>query len=196
MTLADLVRQTLSRTQTNYQGIFAVLHREHQQVSAMIAAIKATEDRDDAELERARVFSDIRVALLSHARAEQEVLYTRLQAEHATRAIALEAVQEHQVVSRLIGDLHALASRGEIWMAKFKVLAENIEHHVREEERDMFPKARRVLQPGEAAELLVAYEGARDRFATELAGSSEEESPVDQPSEKMAKKRSSTMGEA
>ncbi len=62
-----------------------------------------------------------------------------------TRDITLEAFEEHKVVKTLLGELESLGKDKEEWTAKFTVLKENIEHHVEEEEGEMFPKARKVL---------------------------------------------------
>jgi|SRR5688572_1980818 len=63
-------------------------------------------------------------------------------AEHET---VLEGYQEHHVADLILKELHAVARGDERWGAKFKVLKENIEHHIEEEERRMFPAARAVL---------------------------------------------------
>ncbi len=70
-----------------------------------------------------------------------------------TREIALEAYEEHRLVKQLLGELEAEPKDSEEWTAKFTVLKENIEHHVEEEEGEMFKKARQALSEEEIEEL-------------------------------------------
>jgi len=57
----------------------------------------------------------------------------------------LEGYEEHAVVKQLLSELDELSKDDETWGAKLKVLQENVEHHVEEEEGEMFPSARKVL---------------------------------------------------
>jgi hemerythrin-like domain-containing protein len=70
----------------------------------------------------------------------------------------LEGYQEHHVADLIVKELHGLAKDDERWGAKFKVLKENIEHHIEEEEGQMFRTARGVMSREELQEL-----GARMR---------------------------------
>jgi hypothetical protein len=70
-----------------------------------------------------------------------------------TRDITMEGIQEHHVVKVLLRELDAMGVGSETWTAKLKVLKENVEHHVEEEEEDMFVKAREVLSKEQLEEL-------------------------------------------
>jgi hemerythrin superfamily protein len=61
----------------------------------------------------------------------------------------LEGFEEHHVVKMLLNELGSVPVDTEQWTAKFKVLKENVEHHVEEEEGEMFQKARQVLDEDE-----------------------------------------------
>jgi hypothetical protein len=80
-----------------------------------------------------------------HELVEEKVLYPALKPHREAREIVLEGYQEHHVADVLVGELERLAPDDERWGAKFKVLKENIEHHIEEEEGDMFKTARSVL---------------------------------------------------
>ncbi|HEV7682428.1 MAG TPA: hemerythrin domain-containing protein, partial [Pyrinomonadaceae bacterium] len=62
----------------------------------------------------------------------------------------LEAFEEHRLVKQLLGELDKMDKGEEQWTARFTVLKENVEHHVEEEEGEMFPKARKVLSTEQA----------------------------------------------
>ena len=65
----------------------------------------------------------------------------------------LEGYEEHHVVDMLMGELESLDVTDETWGAKAKVMKENIEHHIEEEEGEMFKKARQVFDREELEEL-------------------------------------------
>ena len=74
------------------------------------------------------------------AEMEEKVFYPALK-QKDTEELLLEATEEHLSAKRLLADLMELAPSDERWMAKMKVLREQIEHHVREEERSVLPRA-------------------------------------------------------
>jgi hemerythrin-like domain-containing protein len=61
----------------------------------------------------------------------------------------LESYQEHHVADQIVKELHELEKDDEKWGAKFKVLKENVAHHISEEENKLFPVARGVLEKEE-----------------------------------------------
>jgi len=65
----------------------------------------------------------------------------------------LEGFEEHHVVDEIMGELEATDVTDEQWGAKFKVMKENIEHHIEEEEGEMFKQARQVFSDDELDEL-------------------------------------------
>lgn len=140
-------------------GIFAILKAEHRTVLALMEKIL----NHDTEAEREATFETLYRALHPHAKGEEETLYARLMAVEPSREIALEGVQEHRVVATLLAELRAMTTHGDTWLAKFKVLKENVEHHVEEEQDEMFAKARQVLSQAEDKVIAKAYEAARDR---------------------------------
>jgi hemerythrin-like domain-containing protein len=77
----------------------------------------------------------------------------------------LEAYEEHHVVDKLMGELENLPVDDETWGAKAKVMKENIEHHIEEEEGEMFRKARQVFDEAELEDL-----GARMERRKQTAG--------------------------
>jgi predicted transcriptional regulator len=78
--------------------------------------------------------------------------------------MALESVEEHQIVKQLLQEL-AESDQDEQWEAKLKVLQENVEHHVQEEEKEIFKKAQKVLSKDRIKEL---GERAKEQKETEM----------------------------
>ena len=82
----------------------------------------------------------------------------------------LEGYQEHHVADLIIRELHKLAKNDEKWGAKFKVLEENIAHHIEEEERKMFPTARAVLTTEELNDLGVRMKALKAKLEKRNGG--------------------------
>ena len=88
---------------------------------------------------------------------------SELEKADETHDITLEAFEEHRLVKQLLGELEKMDKGDEQWTARFTVLKENIEHHVEEEETDMFPKAKKVLGDEKAEELGTRMEAAKNK---------------------------------
>jgi hemerythrin-like domain-containing protein len=84
---------------------------------------------------------------------EEEIFYPALKEHPRAREIVLEAYEEHNVVDTIMGELEGLRVDDETWGAKAKVMQENIEHHIEEEETEMFAQARRVFDREELESL-------------------------------------------
>jgi iron-sulfur cluster repair protein YtfE (RIC family) len=126
---------------------FSLLKADHQKVADILETIDGTTER--AIKGRDELFSRLKSELELHTRIEEEIFYPALEEAEETRDITLEAYEEHRLVKQLLEELESAPKDDEQWTAKFTVLKENIEHHVEEEEGEMFKKARRVLSEEE-----------------------------------------------
>ena len=122
---------------------FQLLKEDHQKVSGIFQQLEPTTER--AEKTRTELFAKLQEELDIHAKIEESIFYTAIKQAAETREIVLEGFEEHHVVKLLLKELEALPVDTEQWTAKLKVLQENVEHHVEEEEGEMFQKARGVL---------------------------------------------------
>jgi hypothetical protein len=122
---------------------YRLLHIDHENVSALFAKLEATTTR--AGKSRESLFKRLREELELHTKLEENIFYPALKEAAATHEIILEAFEEHAVVKILLKELNSLATNDERWLPKLRVLKENVEHHVKEEEGQMFKKARTVL---------------------------------------------------
>lgn len=124
-----------------------LLEHDHRRLETLLAQGEETSER--AVRTRATLLDTITHELKIHELIEEKVLYPALKAHAKAKDTVLEGYQEHHVVDVLITELHALSPEDERWGAKFKVLKENIEHHIKEEEGEMFRIARSVLSRAE-----------------------------------------------
>lgn len=130
---------------------FSLLKADHEKVAGMLETIGGTTER--AVKGRDELFTKLKQELDLHAMIEEEIFYPALEEADETRDITLEAYEEHRLVKQLLNELEAERKDTEEWTAKFTVLKENIEHHVEEEEGEMFKKARQVLSEEEIESL-------------------------------------------
>jgi hemerythrin-like domain-containing protein len=126
---------------------FNLLKTDHEKVAGILASIEETTER--AIKGRDELFARLKEELDLHAKIEEEIFYPALEESEETREVTLEAYEEHRLVKQLLAELEAEPKDTEEWTAKFTVLKENIEHHVEEEEGEMFKKARKILSEEE-----------------------------------------------
>jgi hemerythrin superfamily protein len=138
---------------------FTLLKADHKKVAGILEKIDATTERGIKT--REDLFTQLKSELDLHAHIEETVLYPALEKADETREITLEAYEEHRLVKQLLGELESMDKSEEKWTARFTVLKENIEHHVEEEEGEMFKKARKVLSEEEAEDLGARLEAAK-----------------------------------
>ena len=128
-----------------------LLKEDHARIKPLLAELKETTDR--AEKTRGELFSRIKQELTVHEIIEEEIFYPTLREHPKAKEIVLEGYEEHDVVSRLMGELDGMDATDERFGPKAKVMAENIEHHIEEEEGEMFKTARQVFEDKELEEL-------------------------------------------
>jgi len=123
--------------------LFADLKKDHRKVEDLFSQIEKAGDK--AAKKREKLFQTLKLELTAHAEAEEQVLYAEIKKVEKLKDLSLEAYEEHHVVKILLEELTELSAEDEKWMAKLTVLKEMIEHHVEEEEGEMFPKAEKSL---------------------------------------------------
>jgi hemerythrin-like domain-containing protein len=138
---------------------FTLLKKDHEKVAGLLEKLEGTTER--ALKTREELFTQLKSELDIHTEIEEKIFYPVLEKADETRDITLEAFEEHRLVKQLLGELEAGAKDDEQWTAKFTVLKENIEHHVEEEEGEMFKKARKVLSEEEIETLGTRMEKAK-----------------------------------
>ena len=136
---------------TDKNDPIVLLETDHRRFEALLK--QGEESTERATKTRARLLETLTSELAVHELLEERILYPALAPHAETREIVLEGFQEHHVADIIAKELQQTAPGDEAWGAKFKVLKENLEHHIQEEEREMFRAARVVLTRAERAAL-------------------------------------------
>jgi iron-sulfur cluster repair protein YtfE (RIC family) len=122
---------------------FELLKKDHEKVSGIFEKLDSTTERGVKT--REELFTQLKQELDVHTQIEEQIFYPAIKEAQETHEITLEAYEEHAVVKQLLAELEQLPKDDETWGAKLTVLKENVEHHVEEEEGEMFPAAKQVL---------------------------------------------------
>jgi Hemerythrin HHE cation binding domain len=128
-----------------------LLRQDHEKVKKLMEEIDSTTERGVKT--RNELFTRFKQEMTVHERIEEEIFYPRLTEQAKTKDIALEGYEEHHVVDMVMAELDDVPYDDERWGAKFTVMKENVEHHIEEEEGEMFKLARQALDSDELAEL-------------------------------------------
>ncbi len=128
-----------------------LLEEDHKKVKKLMGDIEPTTERGVKT--REELFTKLRSELEVHEAIEEEIFYPALKEHPKAKDLVLEAYEEHNVVDMVMGEIEDVAYDDETWGAKFTVLKENLEHHIEEEESDMWKQARAVFDDDELNEL-------------------------------------------
>ena len=112
-------------------------HREARELFRKIEKAKGNTEKEE-------LFNELADALAVHATIEEQEFYPATRSAR-TDDLLREAVEEHLGVKRIIADLLECDAADPQFAAKIKVLKENVEHHVEEEENELFPKVKKLL---------------------------------------------------
>jgi hypothetical protein len=156
--------------------IFADLKADHDRHRELLAQIASTASGD---AERDRLFDVFRIEVSAHAAAEEESLYAMMLGKPDLRDDARHSVSEHKEIDDFLGELSDLDSASDTWRKTFDKMRHRYEHHIGEEEEEMFPAAAEKLSDEEEARLADVFEERKpkelERAEAEPAGSDERE---------------------
>ncbi len=130
---------------------FTMLIEDHDKFKDELEKIMATTDK--AIKTREELFTRLKKEIELHSKIEEQILYPLLEEKKDTKDLTLESYEEHHVVDELLAEINTLDPSDETWIAKVTVLKENLEHHIKEEEDELFPKAQKILDKKTIEEL-------------------------------------------
>jgi len=141
-----------SRTRKTGKDAIALLKQDHKNVRALLKKLESAEEGD----ERLELFSQIENELKVHTQIEEEIFYPAF--HHSAEGekdehLYYEALEEHHVVDMVLPEIRQTDENSDEFAAKAKVLKDLVEHHAEEEEGEMFPKARKLMDSRELKEL-------------------------------------------
>jgi len=123
---------------TEAKDAIALLKADHKAVSSLFADYEETDSGKQKKL----IVTEICNELTVHTQIEEEIFYPAIRAALKDKLLLPEAKVEHAGIKDLITQLEGVEPDGVAYDAKVKVLSEYVEHHVKEEQTEMFPKVK------------------------------------------------------
>jgi hemerythrin superfamily protein len=143
----------------------SLLKNDHRKVEKIFSEIEKGNGN------RQQLFAELKNELEVHAEIEEQLFYPAVRDAKQTHDIVLESFQEHAQVKKVLADLDAADKKTEHWLAGLKVLMEDVQHHVGEEENELFPKVKdKVLSKEELEELGMRMEQMKTQLLAAVKG--------------------------
>ena len=159
-----------SRSGTKSKDVIALLKEDHANVRELLG--KLVEGKSAAQKSRHQLFTEIEMEIELHARVEEEIVYPAFLeiVERSDRHIFFEAQEEHALVRRVMDEMDAGTPEDEEFTARAKVLKDLVEHHAKEEEREMFPLLKSETEPERLREMAAEVEARKQELRPEFEG--------------------------
>jgi hemerythrin-like domain-containing protein len=164
-----LVLARMLRTQAKENEIvdaITLLKNDHVEMRELLGQLEATTSRGLKK--RRELITEIEAKLKAHTTIEEEIFYPAFRnarEKNDDDKMYFEALEEHRAAGELVlPDLVGTDPSSEKFSGRAKVLKELVEHHADEEEREMFPRAKKLLSKDELAELGEQLEQRRDQL--------------------------------
>lgn len=132
-------------------NVFEVLKQDHQKAREIFG--KIAETSNGAKKTREDLFQKLKSELLAHAHAEEKHFYAMLKNKEQVAELIKEGMHEHDEVEKKLKSLERMAIDSDEWLKTVEELKGAVEHHVEEEEQEIFPKAERILEAKQVDDL-------------------------------------------
>lgn len=125
-------------------SIYDAIKSDHDTHRELMSSIQESKIQARGSLWK-RFYEDVK----SHAAAEEETFYSKLISKTWGQDAARHSVHEHQKLDDLMEELNVMQMSSDLWMKKFEELKHDYEHHMEEEENEVFARARETIGDGE-----------------------------------------------
>lgn len=148
--------------------IYTALKTDHKTVRKILSQIEETSEASSAK--RISLLQKLKDALVPHARAEEVVLYDRMKksTEKDADRLAYEGYEEHALADHLLEELESVDPADKKWSALMSILRENLEHHIKEEESEIFKKAKKSFDRSTALAMAEEFKDLKEQFERDL----------------------------
>ena len=137
------MKEAQGKSGDKLQDAIAMLTADHKKVKGLFDDFEKMKSEEDASEDKAALVMQICQELTVHAQLEEEIFYPAVRDAIEDADLMDEAEVEHACAKELIAQLEEMDPDEELYDAKVTVLGEQIVHHVKEEEGDMFVKAKK-----------------------------------------------------
>lgn len=139
------------------KDIFSLLHKEHDEARLLFQKIKM------ANKGRAALFTELAEALSLHMEGEEHLFYPKLEKSNETRDLTMEGYEEHKEAKGILDEIGHVPFGKSEWTSKLNDLQKSVEHHVEEEEKELFDKARSVIEEEERERIAKEFQAEKQK---------------------------------
>lgn len=165
------------------QNIIELLKADHKEVKELLRKLTADQPTEDCDA----LFEKLYASVKRHARFEEEEVYPLLKKKEDTKDLALEAYEEHQQAMTLLEALNELDDEDDTCDAKMQVLSEDLNHHIKEEESELFPALKKAVTADVLQRLGVAYQETKDSTGAEDNDTTADDMKAEKPATRSRK---------
>lgn len=126
--------------------LFQLIRHDHQKAKRLFERLAETAGGTQS---RPRLFAELKHELELHAEVEEKYFYPALQGHDEAKDLIREALEEHSDVKEALAALDQGDNESDSWADRLDELREDVEHHVEEEETEIFPLAQKLLDPAQ-----------------------------------------------
>ena len=149
------------------EEFFKILTKDHDEVKNILG--KVTNSSDGAVKTREKLFLQLKKELVPHLKAEEAVFYPALMNKKEGRQHSLEAIEEHRLTEMVLNQLEELPVDDEMWSVKMKVLKDLVEHHIEEEEEEIFDIAEEEIKKDDFKHIMQGFQKEKDKVKMEFS---------------------------
>ncbi|HET9530417.1 MAG TPA: hemerythrin domain-containing protein [Blastocatellia bacterium] len=124
-------------------NVLEFLKQDHKEAMNMMNQIETA--NAGGQKSKMELFNQLKSALTLHTKMEEQIFYPELENHQETRDLVREAYSEHQEVDDLLSEISGLSPTSGDFADKIAELRDAVEHHVGEEENQMFPKVKQII---------------------------------------------------
>lgn len=125
-------------------NVFELLKQDHRKVEQLFSQLENARGQ-----QRQALFEQLRDNLIAHAHAEEKAFYPRFRDEKQTHEKIEDGIQEHHEVEDMLHQMEGLSVDDPSWSEHCSKLKQAVQHHVQEEENEVFPKAMKLANSDE-----------------------------------------------
>lgn len=139
--------------------IYTYLHKDHLKVSKLFKEITSSSD----QLQRESLFLEVKKELELHADPERDTFYKALEKKAKGKEEAEHGTEEHKEIKKALKAVSSSKRESE-WLINFGKLVQIVEHHVEEEETEMFPDGKKIISEKQAVTLTEDMEELKEKI--------------------------------
>jgi len=142
------------------------LQKDHEEVKDILSQLEGTSE--GAVKSKEKLFLKLKQELIPHMKVEEKHFYPGIGENKELRQIALEAIEEHHVAETILKELDSLGKDKENWSAKMAVFKEILEHHIEEEEDEIFDVAGEALDNDQLNRMMESFQSDKDKIKQKI----------------------------